>query len=80
MGFQENKQFFDNMAGNSNMIMALAGNKADLEDRRNVPAEVSCTFWLSNVSCPSSFIDIPPIGLCLAFLYHSSWMQILIYC
>lgn len=25
--------------GNSNMIMALAGNKADLEDRRNVPAE-----------------------------------------
>lgn len=30
--------------GNPNMIMALAGNKADLEDRRNVPAEVSCTF------------------------------------
>ncbi|KAL3345645.1 hypothetical protein AABB24_024547 [Solanum stoloniferum] len=26
--------------GNSNMIMALAGNKADLEDRRNVPAEI----------------------------------------
>ncbi|KAK4347645.1 hypothetical protein RND71_033984 [Anisodus tanguticus] len=25
--------------GNPNMIMALAGNKADLEDKRNVPAE-----------------------------------------
>lgn len=25
--------------GNPNMVMALAGNKADLEDRRNVPAE-----------------------------------------
>lgn len=29
------------IAGNPNMVMALAGNKADLEDRRSVSAEVS---------------------------------------
>ncbi|KAF5944892.1 hypothetical protein HYC85_018969 [Camellia sinensis] len=28
--------------GNSNMVMALAGNKADLLDARKVPAEASC--------------------------------------
>lgn len=39
------KQFADNVAGNPNMVMALAGNKADLEDRRKVTAEVSCNFW-----------------------------------
>lgn len=26
--------------GNPNMVMALAGNKADLEEKRNVTAEV----------------------------------------
>lgn len=28
-------------AGNPNMVMALAGNKSDLEEKRNVTAEVS---------------------------------------
>lgn len=28
--------------GNPNMVMALAGNKADLEDKRKVAADVSC--------------------------------------
>jgi hypothetical protein len=33
--------------GNPHMVMALAGNKADLEDRRKVSADVSSTsFWL----------------------------------
>jgi hypothetical protein len=30
--------------GNPNMVMALAGNKADLEDRRKVSADVSFYF------------------------------------
>lgn len=29
------------VAGNPNMVTALAGNKADLEDKRKVSAEVS---------------------------------------
>lgn len=29
------------VSGNPNMVMALAGNKADLEDKRKVTAEVS---------------------------------------
>lgn len=32
-------------AGNPNMVMALAGNKADLEEKRKVTAEV-CIFSL----------------------------------
>ncbi|KAF8378885.1 hypothetical protein HHK36_030234 [Tetracentron sinense] len=33
--------------GNPNMVMALAGNKADLEDKRMVTADVNsaCSFW-----------------------------------
>lgn len=32
------------IAGNPNMVMALAGNKADLEDKRKVVAEVNHFF------------------------------------
>lgn len=32
------------VAGNPNMVVALAGNKADLEDKRKVTAEVSTVF------------------------------------
>lgn len=33
--------------GNPNMVMALAGNKADLADKRVVPVEVSSIFPLT---------------------------------
>lgn len=36
-------------AGNANMVMALAGNKADLEDKRKVPAEVYAWFFQSTI-------------------------------
>ena len=32
--------------GNPNMVMALAGNKTDLEDKRKVTTEVSTVFLL----------------------------------
>lgn len=35
---------FSTFAGNPNMVVALAGNKCDLEDKRNVTAEVSILF------------------------------------
>lgn len=41
---------FGIVTGNPNMVMALAGNKADLEDKRKVTAEVSTTFSV-NFSC-----------------------------
>lgn len=34
-----------NIAGNPNMVVAFAGNKADLEDKRKVTAEVSITVF-----------------------------------
>jgi hypothetical protein len=36
--------YFGVVAGNPNMVVALAGNKADLEDKRKVTAEVSTIF------------------------------------
>ena len=36
--------------GNPNMVMALAGNKADLEDKRKVTAEVSAISLLFTVT------------------------------
>jgi hypothetical protein len=33
------------VAGNPNMVVALAGNKADLEDKRKVTTEVSAIFY-----------------------------------
>jgi hypothetical protein len=35
------------VAGNPNMVVALAGNKADLEDKGKVTAEVSANFLFS---------------------------------
>lgn len=36
--------YFVTVTGNPNMVMALAGNKADLEDKRSVTSEVSSNF------------------------------------
>lgn len=35
------------VAGNPNMVVALAGNKADLEDKRKVTTEVSAIFFFN---------------------------------
>jgi hypothetical protein len=41
------------VAGNPNMVVALAGNKADLEDKRKVTTEVSAIFFF--FYCYSTF-------------------------
>lgn len=42
------------IAGNPNMVMALAGNKADLEEKRKVTSEVYLTYFFWGVSQFSS--------------------------
>jgi len=53
--------FFLFNAGNPNTIMALAGNKADLVEARQVPAEVCyCAFYKfyvsTYISCTAEFV------------------------
>lgn len=57
------------------MVMALAGNKCDLEDKRSVTAEVSSVFYLdafifSNMDSPSyQFIVVLYV---ISFFLHDS--------
>ena len=37
---------FVDCTGNPNLVMALAGNKADLSSKRKIEAEVRCTHFL----------------------------------
>ena len=43
---QQSCTHFGVVTGNPNMVMALAGNKTDLEDKRKVTTEVSTVFLL----------------------------------
>ena len=43
---QQSCTHFGVVTGNPNMVMALAGNKTDLEDQRKVTTEVSTVFLL----------------------------------
>lgn len=48
---------FGVVTGNPTMVMAFAGNKADLEDKRKVTAEVSTTFLFYSFTVWNLFFD-----------------------
>ena len=65
------------MAGNPNMVMAIAGNKADLEERRCVPAEVSVKTFLFVSQLPCFSHSTQEISLSVSVLLVK-WLSFVI--